>query len=262
MAKKMSIEESKKITEELISSVNEEITKALQNNDTYKEYLEEMMECHQYSINNSFLLKLKYKKNNPIAKTAKQWKAMGVNVLSGEYKNYAFLLRPSFYDGFYRNKVWVSWSKATQADKQAVERGEIIRRKGMKFARYCVYDISQTDADEETIAKEKLEAAPKTYEMEAVSKKTNMSVDEFLSCVKDEIDILARENGIYSTDMSAYKAGTSYLCGKRLGIDMNVNNFYLHKNLEKKDFNNMKKLTKLMVNDSESIIENLLLDLK
>lgn len=257
MAAKLNNEESKAKTQALLESINDEIERSLQDDDSYKNYLEKMMECHKYSINNSVLLQLKYKYKNPIAKTAKQWKAMGVSI-TDDWKNYTFLLRPSLYDGFYRNGKWVPFSKATLAEKKAIENGELKRYRGMNFIRYPVYDISQTDADEDLIAEQKLENAPKTYEMGKVASITNMSVSEFLDCVRDEIDILARENGIASENISAYKAGTAYLCGTRLGVDMGVNQFYLHRNLDKKGFSDMKKMTKLMVNDSESIIENLL----
>lgn len=254
---KLTKEESKELTNRLMQSINEEIERSLQNEDSYKEYLEDMMECHKYSINNSLLLRIAYKKANPIAKTKKQWEAMSVHV-TDDWKNYTFLLRPSGYDGFYRGSKWIPYSKATEKEKVAIAAGELKRYKGVNFVRYPVYDISQTDADADVIASEKLESAPKTYEMERVAEVTNMSVSDFLSCVKDEIDILAQENGIQAENMSAYKAGTAYLCGRRLGVDMQVNNFYLHKNLDKKGFSDMKKLTKLMVDDSQSIIDNLI----
>ena len=256
MAKKrMTLEESKEITKKLLKNIDDQIENSLVDDRSYSSWLRQILHCPKYSINNATLLLMKYK--DPIAKTRKQWESIGVHV-TDDWKNYTYLLRPVLYDGFYKNRKWVPYSKASDEDKNKIKSGEYKRISGVNFSRYAVYDISQTDADEDTIVSQRLENSPKTYEMHQICEATNMSVGEFMDCVKDEVHILALENGLKDHLVRTYEAGTNYLCGERLGIDSNINSFYLQKDLNKMEMKEMKKITKMIVNDSQSIIDNLL----
>ena len=127
--------------EAIKKEMNSVLAECATRKEKYEEFLKYSLKCTKFSVNNRAILFAHLE--DPVVKTYKQWKDMGVNVLSTD--NPVYLLRPSKYEGFYRNGMWVPVKKATKTEKQEIENGVLRVHKGINYSWFKVFDIKDTD---------------------------------------------------------------------------------------------------------------------
>ena len=133
--------------EAIKKEMNSVLAECATRKEKYEEFLKYSLKCTKFSVNNRAILFAHLE--DPVVKTYKQWKDMGVNVLSTD--NPVYLLRPSKYEGFYRNGMWVPVKKATKTEKQEIESGVLRVHKGINYSWFKVFDIKDTDTSKEKI---------------------------------------------------------------------------------------------------------------
>lgn len=242
----------KEINKKLFDDANSVIENAFSSTEEYKEWLSYMLNCPRLSVNNMALLHKKY--THPIPKTKKQWEALGYQV-TAPLKNYTYLLRPNKYDGFYKDGKWIPYKKATKEEKEKIEKGEIKRLQGLSYSPYFTFDISQTNASEEDILLQSKELIPKTYDFTQVCESYAMDTKDVLNFIKNEIGIYEEE--VKPEYKPMYRAGVLYMATARLGFDPKISNFYLC-SLDKSQLSECKRIMKLMLMDSDKIVEDLM----
>ena len=245
----------KEINKQLINDANSVIENAFESTENYTDWLNYMLDCPRLSVNNMAILHSKY--SHPIPKTKKQWESLGYKV-TVPLKEYTYLLRPNKYDGFYEHGQWTSYKKATKEQKKAIERGEIKRVQGISYVPYFTFDISQTNASEEDILLQSEELIPKNYEFKEVCENYAMDTQDVINFIKNEIKLYEKDNDIKKEYIPMYEAGIMYLATHRLGFDAKVSNFYLLHELDKNQLSECKRIMRLMLMDSDSIVDDLM----
>lgn len=245
----------KEINKQLINDANATIENAFASTENYKEWLSFMLNCPRLSVNNLALLHRKYE--HPIPKTKKQWEKLGYKV-TAPLKDYTYLLRPNIYDGFYKNKKWIPYKKATEEDKQKIKTGEITRLKGISYSPYFTYDISQTNASEEDLLLKDKDLLPKTYEFQSICDEYVMDENDIINFIKNDIQIYEKKGDIKKEYLPMYEAGCLYLATSRLGFDAKISNFYLLNSLDANQLRECKKIMRLMLLDSDEIVNDLM----
>lgn len=226
----------KEINKQLINDANSVIENAFESTENYTDWLNYMLDCPRLSVNNMAILHSKY--SHPIPKTKKQWESLGYKV-TVPLKEYTYLLRPNKYDGFY-------------------ERGEIKRVQGISYVPYFTFDISQTNASEEDILLQSEELIPKNYEFKEVCENYAMDTQDVINFIKNEIKLYEKDNDIKKEYIPMYEAGIMYLATHRLGFDAKISNFYLLHSLDKNQLSECKRIMRLMLMDSDSIVDDLM----
>lgn len=144
--KKKTAEERKREIEQITSGMQNRIDSYFHTPDQVKEYLSFMGKFHHYSVRNSVLIENQF----PGAKAVgsfKFWKDKGFPVNKGE-KGLKILV-PNRLEKEFKDEEgeWKGLRKATEAQKQKIEQGDLPTREGrLYFSVGSVFDVSQTKA--------------------------------------------------------------------------------------------------------------------
>lgn len=232
--------------EAIKKEMNSVLTECATRKEKYEEFLKYSLKCTKFSVNNRAILFAHLE--DPVVKTYKQWKDMGVNVLSTD--NPVYLLRPSKYEGFYRNGMWVPVKKATKTEKQEIENGVLRVHKGINYSWFKVFDIKDTDTSKEKV----LEGENiKNLNLVKILNKNKMDFQSLLIDLKRKISQKASLMEFKET----YEASVLYCCGLLLGFNPMVNDYNLFTASDVNDIKVFAKIKKMMdsvVKDSEAIV--------
>lgn len=253
MRKKIKNPRSKKM-EKIQKQLNETIVNCVTNQEEYEKFLKYALNCKKYSVNNTAILYSRLE--NPCVKTALQWKEKGINVLNKD--NPVFLLRPSPYEGFYKDKKWVPLVKAADEDKDKINKGEIKIYRGFNFSWFSVYDIKDTDASKEQIL-ENREQVEEKFDLQSILVKKQITFSQFV----DELKLKIKKMDKLKEFRDTYEASVLYCCGVLLGFNPMVNNYNLFTNADCEDIKVMtsiKKMLSSVVRDAQSIVDGFLLE--
>ena len=249
MLKKTKSPKNEKI-ESIKAEMNNTLMECVTRKEKYEEFLKYSLKCTNYSINNKAILFAHLE--NPVVKTQKQWKDMGVNVIKTD--NPVYLLRPSNYEGFYKDGKWIPLRKATQEEKDAIKAGELKVYKGFNFSWFKVFDIQDTDASEEKIL-ESQDSKKQKFQLQYILDKNGLTFVELTERIKEKI----REKSKKFSFKDTYEASVMYCCGLLMGFNSMVNDFNLFTMADVNDtkkFTGIKKMLDAVIKDSESIVES------
>lgn len=238
--------------ERIKNEMNEVLASCATKKEEYLNFLNFSLDCKKYSANNRAIL---MKRKAPVVKTMKQWNDAGYKIKKGASP--IILLRPSFYEGFYRDNVWVPIAKATEEEKKKIQLGEIKLRKGQNFSTFAVFDIKDTDASEEKIIYEN-EEKNMSYDLQAVLQASGITLLQLVDKIEEKIHKYSESVTEYK---EIYESSVMYCCGRTLGFDTMTNNFNLFSRNEVEDIKTFAKIKKIMdkvIIDSEEVVKEVI----
>lgn len=191
MENKYSTEEYKKIKdkerEELKDTLNQGIKNAL-NSERYKNFLNIMSRCHNYSFTNSLLISLQ-NENATLVKSFTDWKKDKVSINKNEKGIKIFCPVKQFFVEYQKDD---KGRVALDENGEKIEKGKT-ERTTFKVGR--VFDISQTNADREK------------YELKKESDEKILNKDQIISTLEKVSGIkinfknsLDRANGLFNPE--------------------------------------------------------------
>lgn len=242
-------------TEALRLRVDSVIENSMESKHAYMDWLRFNLKCSHYSFSNRQLLYGRFEE--PVVKTFNGWKKEGIFVKKGARA--AYILAPNKHVLFHREDGWHSLKEATPAEKAKIEAGQLNTRSWTAYRPMPVFDISQTNADIEEILLIRQQAAPKNPTLREALDAQEMDEKELLACLRNAVKYYGQQQ-CYASDKltDLYEAGTLFLCGERLKMDSQVNDFHLLHNIHEQDLPDLKKVMRDMIADSEEIVNNLL----
>lgn len=242
--------------DKLIKEVKSVLENAFYNEEEYKRLLNYILECNlTYSLNNMALLYTHF--DHPVVKTQKQWEEAGYHV-QVSYKEAARLLAPYHYEGFWVNKKWVSLKKASPTQREMVKQGKIRLIEGLTFRPFSVYDITQTDADQEKILVARQEQITKPHNLQRALDLNGVGVDELIDRVKHRISLSAVANEVPRALRPMYESTMLFMIGKYLGFDPTITSFHLLNGNGEIGYKEIEPMMKKILKTSTRIAEGFL----
>lgn len=141
------IEEKKQEIEELTKGMEEKITKHFISPEKMKEYLDYMAKFHQYSVNNSILIREQFNGAQAVGSFA-FWKSKGFSVKKGEKGIKVLVPKVTTYFERVENgeKTITQLKFATKEEKEKIKRNQIDVMQTVFYDIGHVFDVSQTNA--------------------------------------------------------------------------------------------------------------------
>ena len=147
-----SVKEYNKKLDKYVKDLETAAIMTVKNPQRMKHWIETMLNFNEYGFLNQMKLHCVYK-NPTYVKTYVGWKKIGVTVNHGEHG--CKLCRPIIVHGIERNGKFISLSNLSQKERDEIkEKGlPLAKRFTGRYTYFTAFDISQTDATEETLAK-------------------------------------------------------------------------------------------------------------
>jgi len=152
MERVITVKEYNKKLENYVKDMKTAAIMTVRNPQRMRHWIETMLHFTQYGFLNQMKLHCVYK-NPTYIKTYKGWKDLGVTVNHGEHG--CKLCRPIIVHGIEKDGKFVSLGNLTQQEKEEIKQNRVplVKRFTGKYTYFTAFDISQTDATEEVLAK-------------------------------------------------------------------------------------------------------------
>lgn len=141
-----------KRVEKMIRTIESGASTTMRHPERIEHWIKTMLKFNDYGYFNQLSIHLVYE-NPTYVKTFKAWQKLGVNVKRGEHG--CKLLRPVYIQGIEKDGKFISLSRLSPKERDNIKKNKISLSKRFtgNYTTFTVFDISQTDANEEILAK-------------------------------------------------------------------------------------------------------------